>query len=145
MGADTPSGPRLTETGITVGTPTYMSPEQAAGDEELTGRSDQYALAAVIYEALAGVVPFTGRNARAILARKLTSAPRPLKDVRPDVPEAVERVLMRALSRHPAECHESMETLRGQLDGPRLPVLHWGMRPETRRNRNPLSTDHAFT
>ena len=74
---DTPSGPRLTETGVTVGTPTYMSPEQAAGDEELTGRSDQYALAAVIYEALAGTPPFTGANARAILAKKLTSHPGP--------------------------------------------------------------------
>ena len=108
-GTDTPSGPRLTETGITVGTPTYMSPEQAAGDEELTGRSDQYSLAAVMYEALAGIAPFTGPNARAILARKLTSAPRPLKDARPDVPEAVERILMRALSRQPAERYESME------------------------------------
>jgi eukaryotic-like serine/threonine-protein kinase len=112
---DTPSGPRLTETGITVGTPTYMSPEQAAGDEALTGRSDQYSLAAVIYEGLAGVPPFTGPNARAILARKLTTAPAPLSGVRPDVAEAVERVLMRALSRHPAERYESMEAFAHAL------------------------------
>jgi serine/threonine-protein kinase len=115
LGTDTPSEPRLTETGVTVGTPTYMSPEQAAGDEELTGRSDQYSLAAVIYEALAGVAPFTGPNARAILARKLTSAPRPLKDARADVPEAVERILMRALSRQPAERYESMEAFAQAL------------------------------
>ena len=114
-GTDTPSGPRLTETGITVGTPTYMSPEQAAGDEELTGRSDQYSLAAVVYEALAGVAPFTGPNARAILARKLTSAPRPLRDACPGVPEVVERILMRALSRQPAERYEGMEAFAQAL------------------------------
>jgi serine/threonine-protein kinase len=112
---DTPSGPRLTETGITVGTPTYMSPEQAAGDETLTGQSDQYSLAAVIYEALAGVPPFTGPNARAILARKLTTAPPRLRDARSDVPEEVERILMRALTRHPTERYESMEALAAAL------------------------------
>jgi serine/threonine-protein kinase len=106
---DTPSGPRLTETGVTMGTPTYMSPEQAAGDEELTGRSDQYALAAVIYEALAGTPPFIGANARAILAKKLTATPEPLRSIRADVPEAVNQVLMRALSRQPHERFASME------------------------------------
>ena len=114
-GADTPSGPRLTETGVTVGTPTYMSPEQAAGDEELTATSDQYSLAAVVYEALAGVAPFTGPNARAILARKLTGAAAPLKNARPDVPEAVELVLMRALSRHPSDRYESVEAFAQAL------------------------------
>ena len=112
---DTPSGPRLTETGVTVGTPTYMSPEQAAGDEELTGRSDQYALAAVIYEALAGTPPFTGPNARSILAKKLTTIPAPLRSVRPDVPEAVDAGLMCALSRHPHERFGSMEELARAL------------------------------
>jgi eukaryotic-like serine/threonine-protein kinase len=106
---DTPSGPRLTETGVTVGTPTYMSPEQAAGDEELTGRSDQYALAAVIYEALAGRPPFVGPNARSILAKKLTEAPVALRSVRPDVPAVVDQVLSRALARHPDERFATME------------------------------------
>ena len=105
---DTPSG-RLTETGITVGTPAYMSPEQAAGDEALTGRSDQYALAALAYEMLAGKPPFTGPNARAILARKLTSPPPPLRETRPDIPAQLEAVLLRALSRYPADRYESME------------------------------------
>jgi len=112
---DTPSGPRLTETGITVGTPTYMSPEQAAGDEALTGQSDQYSLAAVVYEALAGIPPFTGPNARAILARKLTTAPPRLRESRPDVPEALEQVLMRALTRQPGERYESMEAFARAL------------------------------
>ena len=112
---DTPSGPRLTETGVTVGTPTYMSPEQAAGDEALTGRSDQYALAAVIYEALSGSPPFIGPNARAILAKKLTTAPVSLRAVRADVPEMVDQVLMRALSRHPDERFDGMEAFAQAL------------------------------
>jgi TolB-like protein/tRNA A-37 threonylcarbamoyl transferase component Bud32/Flp pilus assembly protein TadD len=107
-GEVTPSG-RLTETGVTVGTPAYMSPEQAAGDEALTGRSDQYALAALLYEMLAGRPPFTGPNARAILARKLTTAPPPLRESRPDVPAELEAVLLKALSRYPADRFDSME------------------------------------
>lgn len=115
VGADNASSGRLTETGITVGTPAYMSPEQAAGDETLTGRSDQYALAALIYEMLAGVPPFTGANARAILARKLTTPPPPLREKRPDVPPDLESVLLRALSRLPADRFESMEAFAHQL------------------------------
>jgi TolB-like protein/Tfp pilus assembly protein PilF/tRNA A-37 threonylcarbamoyl transferase component Bud32 len=107
--SDTPSGPRLTETGVTLGTPTYMSPEQAAGDEALDGRSDQYALAAVIYEALTGTPPFIGANARAILAKKLTTTPRSVRAARADVPETVDRVLMRALSRQPGDRFGSAE------------------------------------
>ncbi len=107
-GEVTPSG-RLTETGVTVGTPAYMSPEQAAGDEALTGRSDQYALAELVYEMLAGMPPFTGPNARAILARKLTAAAAPLREARSDVPAELEAVLHRALARYPADRFESME------------------------------------
>jgi TolB-like protein/Flp pilus assembly protein TadD/tRNA A-37 threonylcarbamoyl transferase component Bud32 len=106
-GEVTPSG-RLTETGVTVGTPAYMSPEQAAGDEALTGRSDQYALAALLYEMLAGRPPFVGPNARAILARKLTSAPPALRETRPEIPAELETVLLKALARYPADRYESM-------------------------------------
>ncbi len=111
---DTPSG-RLTETGITVGTPAYMSPEQAAGDEALTSRSDQYALAALVYEMLAGKPPFTGPNARAILARKLTSPPPPLREIRPDIPAELEAVLLRALSRYPADRYDTIEAFAQAL------------------------------
>ena len=121
-GEVTPSG-RLTETGVTVGTPAYMSPEQAAGDEALTGRSDQYALAALVYEMLAGRPPFIGPNARAILARKLTAAPPPLREARPDVPAELETVLLVALSRYPADRFETMEAFAHALTaGPA--VLH---------------------
>jgi eukaryotic-like serine/threonine-protein kinase len=106
---------RLTETGVTVGTPTYMSPEQAAGDEALTSASDQYALAAVLYEVLSGQPPFTGPNARAILARKLTTTPPPLRSLRPDLPAAVEQVLLRALARQPTDRYESLDAFARAL------------------------------
>jgi serine/threonine protein kinase len=86
-----------------------MSPEQAAGDEALTGRSDQYALATLVYEMLTGKPPFTGPNARAILARKLTSPPPPIRETRPDIPQPLESVLLRALSRYPDDRFDSME------------------------------------
>ena len=70
-------GQRLTETGVTLGTPAYMSPEQSAGDEVIDARSDIYALGTVIWEALAGRPPFEGPNARAIMSRRLTEAPPP--------------------------------------------------------------------
>lgn len=69
---------RLTQTGISVGTPSYMSPEQASGQVPIDGRSDQYSLATVLYEMLAGEAPFPGSTAQAILAKKLTESPPPL-------------------------------------------------------------------
>ncbi len=74
---DVAAGERLTETGLAVGTPAYMSPEQASGVEGVDARSDQYALACVLYEMLAGEPPFPGSSAQAILARKVTEPPRP--------------------------------------------------------------------
>src|SRR5262245_11139757 len=113
VAADSGSAPRLTETGVAVGTPVYMSPEQSAGDEVLDGRSDQYSLAAVIYESLAGVPPFTGPNARAIFAQKLTETPPPIGRV--DVPEAVERALLRALERAREARYESIDAFAAAL------------------------------
>src|SRR5215472_2019009 len=71
-------GSRMTETGLSLGTPHYMSPEQAMGERELTARSDVYALGAVLYEMLVGEPPFTGATAQAIVAKVVTEAPRPL-------------------------------------------------------------------
>ena len=94
---------RLTETGTTLGTPAYMSPEQAAGEDALDGRSDQYSLACVLWEMLAGEPPFSGPTAGVMLARRFTETPRPLRLVRGTVPEGVERAVARALSRSPAD------------------------------------------
>ncbi|MEK7380243.1 MAG: protein kinase, partial [Gemmatimonadota bacterium] len=96
-------GARLTETGLTVGTPQYMSPEQAAGDRELDARSDLYSLAAMMYEMLAGEPPFTGPTFQAILTRLVIETPRPLRQIRDTVPPALETILQTALAKLPAD------------------------------------------
>src|SRR2546428_1170074 len=96
-------GERLTQTGVTVGNPGYMSPEQAAGERDLDGRSDVYSLACVLYEMLAGNPHFLGTSARAILARQsLDPVPR-LRTVRETVPEEFERAVVKALAKAPAD------------------------------------------
>src|SRR5207237_10500415 len=84
-------GSAITGTGITVGTAEYMSPEQASGEKRIDARSDVYALAAVLYEMLAGEPPFTGPSAQAIVARVLSDNPRPIRTLRPNLPAQVER------------------------------------------------------
>src|SRR3989442_498002 len=96
-------GDNVTEVGLTIGTPEYMSPEQAAGDRDLDGRSDVYSLACVIYETLAGEPPFGGASARAVMAKHLSEPPPPLRTRRPDAPAAVEQALARALGKDPAD------------------------------------------
>ncbi|HEY0351819.1 MAG TPA: protein kinase [Gemmatimonadales bacterium] len=89
---------RLTETGISVGTPAYMSPEQAAGDRTLDARTDVYALGAVLYEMLAGEPPFTGPTAQAIIAKRFSGEVPRVRRVRPSVPESVEQTITQALA-----------------------------------------------
>ncbi len=91
----------VTAPGVAVGTPTYMSPEQASGDPVLDARSDQYALACVLYELLTGEPPFTGTSPRGTMARHATEAPRSPRAQRPEVPATVERALLRALAKEP--------------------------------------------
>jgi TolB-like protein/Tfp pilus assembly protein PilF len=94
---------RLTETGLAVGTPAYMSPEQAAGESDLDGRSDLYSLGCVLYEMLAGEPPFTGHSAQAVVAKRLsTPAPR-ISILRDKVPVHIEHALDAALARTPAD------------------------------------------
>ena len=96
------AGERLTETGFALGTPAYMSPEQAAADPHLNHRSDVYSLGCVVYEMLAGEPPFTGRTAQALIARRLVDPVPDLCTVR-DVPRNVERAVRQALARSPAD------------------------------------------
>ena len=115
---------RLTETGLSVGTPQYMSPEQAAGDRELDARSDIYSLGAVLYEMLAGEPPHTGPTARAVIAKLLTEAPTRLHVVRDDVPAAVEAAVGTALAKPAAGRFASAAQFAAALSGggTRVPV-----------------------
>ena len=96
-------GNRLTETGLSLGTPQYMSPEQATGDRSLDARSDVFSLGAVLYEMLAGEPPVTGPNAQAMIAKLMTERPIRLKVVRDTVPDGVDAAVARALSKVPAD------------------------------------------
>jgi serine/threonine-protein kinase len=97
------AGSRMTETGMSLGTPHYMSPEQAMGEREITARSDVYALGAMLYEMLSGDPPFTGSTAQAIVAKVLTNEPPPLQPQRRSIPEHVEAAVMTALEKLPAD------------------------------------------
>jgi tRNA A-37 threonylcarbamoyl transferase component Bud32/tetratricopeptide (TPR) repeat protein len=96
-------GEQLTVTGMAIGTPAYMSPEQSAGQSDVDGRSDQYSLASVLYEMLAGEAPFTGQTAAAVIAKRLGSPTPRVRVVRDAVPESVDRALQKALQRTPAD------------------------------------------
>jgi serine/threonine-protein kinase len=91
----------MTTTGLTLGTPTYMSPEQAAAERHIDGRSDVYSLGCVLFELLAGAPPFTGPSARAIIARHMTEAPPSLRTVRSDVPPRLQVLVERMLAKSP--------------------------------------------
>jgi serine/threonine protein kinase len=93
----------LTDSGVAVGTPAYMSPEQTAGDRDLDGRSDIFSLGCVVYEMLAGIPPFTGPDGEVMIAKRFTDPAPVLRAVRDDVPESVDFAVQRALAREPAE------------------------------------------
>ncbi|MGK2963440.1 MAG: protein kinase domain-containing protein [Gemmatimonadaceae bacterium] len=118
IGKAASAGKSITHTGLAVGTPAYMSPEQASGETEIDGRSDLYSLGCVLYEMLAGEPPFTGPNARSIIAKRFVS-PVPSVSITRDVPDAVEAALSRALARSPADRYrtgaELADALRGAL------------------------------
>src|SRR5438105_515678 len=113
-------GNRITQTGLSLGTPAYMSPEQATGDRVIDARSDIYSLGAMTYEMLTGEPPHTGSSSQALIARMLTETPRPIRTTRVAVPEYVEATVQRALEKIPADrfssAREYAEGLRGGGD-----------------------------
>jgi serine/threonine-protein kinase len=114
---------RMTETGMSLGTPHYMSPEQAMGEREITPAADIYALGCVLYEMLTGDPPFTGSTAQAIVARTLTERPRSITAQRHTVPPHVEAAVFTALEKLPADRFASAESFIAALDNPAL-TLH---------------------
>jgi serine/threonine-protein kinase len=107
----------LTQTGFAVGTPAYMSPEQAAGDRALDARSDQYSLAAVLYEMLAGESPWAGPTAQAMIARRLSEPPPSVRAMRPSVPAAADDAIRKALAPVPADRFASLGQFAQALQG----------------------------
>jgi serine/threonine-protein kinase len=108
---------RLTKTGVSIGTPAYMSPEQIAGDEELDHRADQYSLACVAYELLTGHPPFTGATGASVLARQLVDPVPSLITVRPDVPRGVADAIQQALAKSPAGRFDDVASFIAALGG----------------------------
>jgi serine/threonine-protein kinase len=110
-------GTRMTETGLSLGTPHYMSPEQAMGEREITAGSDVYALGCVTYEMLTGEPPFTGATVQAIIAKMMTEKPTPPSRIRDTVPEAVEEAVLTALAKLPADRWSSAAEFSAALGG----------------------------
>ncbi len=109
---------RMTETGMSLGTPQYMSPEQAMGEREITGRSDVYSLGCVLYEMLVGEPPFTGPTAQSIAAKVLTSEPAALTTQRKTIPASVEAAVLQALEKLPADRFGSAADFSAALQNP---------------------------
>jgi Tfp pilus assembly protein PilF len=129
---------RITSTGVVIGTPAYMSPEQVTNDV-LDERSDQYALATVLYEMLAGDPPFSGATAQAIVARRLAEPARSIRPVRATVPASVEAAVLRALERVPADRFASVSDFAAALRSPLPTASH-----ETARQRAPFGRRSAI-
>ncbi len=111
-------GSRMTQTGMSLGTPQYMAPEQAMGDKGVDARADVYALGAVTYEMLTGEPPFTGPTAQAIVAKVMTETPRSLSSQRPTVPAEVEGAVLTALQKLPADRFNSAARFAEALGNP---------------------------
>jgi serine/threonine-protein kinase len=135
---------RITGTGLVVGTPEYMSPEQAL-DESVDARSDQYSLACVVYEMLAGEAPYAGRTPHSILAKRLVDPVPSVRRLRGTVPPEVDRAVSRALARVPADRFPWIATPRSDSPPrtPRCPASSWRSRASCRRttrSRAPRAT-----
>src|SRR6188508_7002 len=117
LAASKAASTRMTETGMSLGTPHYMSPEQAMGEREITARSDVYALGCVTYEMLTGDPPFTGPTAQAIVAKVMTAEPASITSLRKSVPDALDDAVMTALQKLPADRFATAAEFASALTG----------------------------
>jgi serine/threonine-protein kinase len=113
---DTAGDSTLTSSGTIVGTPHYMSPEQASGDPHLDHRTDQYSLAVCGYHMLTGSVPFEGENTRAILFKQMMESPRSMRELVPEVPEALMAAVSKGMAKEPADRYPDIEAFASALD-----------------------------
>jgi serine/threonine-protein kinase len=128
-------GQRVTQTGVSVGTPQYMSPEQAIGDRSVDARADIYALGAVLYEMLTGAPPHTGASAQAVIAKLLTEEPQSVSVVRRNVPPHVDAAVRRALEKLPADRFETAKDFAVALTNP-LAYVQQPVAAEVSRRRS---------
>lgn len=133
------SDTRLTVTGVAVGTPAYMSPEQALGEREIDGRSDLYSLAVVGYHMLVGDTPFKAANTPAMLVKHVSERPRPVRERRPDVPAYLAVAIDRALSKRPDDRWSDAAEFRDALDGAQAAASS-----RARRSSPPVSPPVAY-
>ncbi len=131
-------GTRMTETGMSLGTPHYMSPEQAMGEREITARSDIYALGAMTYEMLVGEPPFTGPTAQAIVAKVMTEKPASIRRARERVPEQLEDAVFTALEKLPADRFPTAAAFADAMAG-NATAISVGRRERTARRSRSLS------
>jgi eukaryotic-like serine/threonine-protein kinase len=116
LAVESAGGQRMTQTGLSLGTPQYMSPEQAMGERTIDARSDLYALGAVTYEMLVGEAPFTGPSVQAIISRVVSEEPRPISTQRKAVPLSVEAAVLQALEKLPADRFATAAAFSAALD-----------------------------
>ena len=124
-------GARITQTGLSLGTPQYMSPEQATGDHALDARTDIYSLGAVLYEMLVGDPPHTGSTVQAVIAKVITESPRSVRATRSTVPEPIEAAVMTALAKVPADRFASAADFAAALTGKKSVSMPGGVHAST--------------
>jgi serine/threonine-protein kinase len=107
---------RLTQTGMVLGTPLYMSPEQARGDEDLDHRVDIYALGVIMYEAASGRVPFSGNNYLSVISQVLNETPKPLREIRPELSDEFEAIVNKALAKDREDRYKDATEMLGDLN-----------------------------